>query len=317
MLVNALQKPPVQRVVIGIGGVFCTLTLASALGALHWTLDVLTMFNPLYLWVLLVCLLLSVAARLHWGYTLAFGVGLSINGFLLAPFFLPPPPQTSTGAPLTLIALNVSTRNDHYPQITDFLREQNADLVVLTEVRQDLLDHIDATLTDIYPHIYAEPSRMTLGLAWLSRQPFTQTQTVFTEGERRRFLSVQIEWDEQPVTFFSVHPLPPLNTAWAQSRNREFEAFGTQARATQTPLILAGDFNATAWSFPLRRLVQNSALTPSAHGYGVYPTWIVGGVTLAPLDYMLHSPEWEVQSYRVARNVGSDHLPVVAQFRLR
>ncbi|MDB5454057.1 MAG: endonuclease [Caulobacteraceae bacterium] len=88
----------------------------------------------------------------------------------------------------------------------------------------------------------------------------------------------------------------------------------------KTDTILAGDFNATPWSFPLRGFDKSSGLVRRTHAM---PTFPAGQVTsqrlptpaaVLPIDHVYSSPAWSPVSVRRGPNLGSDHLPLVATF---
>jgi endonuclease/exonuclease/phosphatase (EEP) superfamily protein YafD len=83
-------------------------------------------------------------------------------------------------------------------------------------------------------------------------------------------------------------------------------------------LILAGDFNATPWSFPLRTLDREAGLVRRTHAL---PTWPAGRVTrlrlrwplpLLPIDHIFASHDWRLASIKRGPDLGSDHFPIVA-----
>jgi endonuclease/exonuclease/phosphatase (EEP) superfamily protein YafD len=307
-----------KLVILVIGLVNVVMTLGSLLKDLYWAFDVMTHFNVQYVIGLTLALIVGLVVRLNWRWLALFVVALIPNIFILWPYFTPQPVHAAPERePLTLVAINVSTRSDHYDQVTDYIREVDADITVLLEVRQDLLDHIDEALTDTHPHVYGVPSRFTLGSAFVSKHPFTIADTVQLDSDWRRFLKVAIEWEGRPVTFFSVHPFPPTAPRMAQSRNDEYRLFEVAVAAVDTPLVMMGDFNAAPWSSPIDRLTQVTGLRPAMLGFGAWPTWAWLGVIQAPLDYMLVSPQWEVVDYEIGRSVGSDHRPVLAEVQLR
>ncbi len=306
-----------HRIVIGVGIVYTMLTLGSLLGRFHWALDVLSHFNIQFAITLLVFVAAAIVLRVNPRWTVLFVVGLLPNIVVLWPYFVW---NAATAADevetLRLAAINVYARNTDYASISSYLREADADLVVLTEIREQLADDLNMTIGDLYPHQHVEPSRGTFGLAFLSKEPFLSAETV-QMSERRRYLKVVLDHTGQPVTFFSIHPLPPLNQRWADFRNDELQYFAMEAAEIETPLVLMGDFNATPWSYHIQQLNDEANLRPANYGFGVRPTWFYWGVIQAPLDYMLISPEWDVVHYEVGRSVSSDHLPVVAEVQLR
>jgi endonuclease/exonuclease/phosphatase (EEP) superfamily protein YafD len=302
--------------ILVLGALNLLMTLGSLLAPLHWTLDLMTHFTLQVSGVLIILLVAGVVLRLRFLWLGLLVIGGMANAWLLYPYFLYETPPVTNDAALTVVNLNISTRDDHYSQITDYLLTTDADLVALIEVRQDMLDHLERTLSDEYPYIYAEPSRWTLGLAFLSKTPFTHTRTVPFESNGRQFLDVGIEWEDQSITFYSVHPYPPIMPQWAQSRNAEYTQFADRAANVDAPLVLVGDFNAVPWSYPVQQIQATTDLRPANLGYGVRPTWTFARFIQAPLDYLLVSDAIEVVGYEIGPAVGSDHRPVVARLRL-
>ncbi|MEZ4676044.1 MAG: endonuclease/exonuclease/phosphatase family protein [Caldilineaceae bacterium] len=282
---------------------------------------VLSHYHLQYTVVLTVCLA-TLLWLLGWRWWLLLPIaGLLINLSLVVPFFLPPAPAMAHAAvdttPLRLMAMNISTSNVGYEKVVAVIRERQPDLVFMSEVREDLLAVLRAELTDDYPYLHAEPSRMTLGIAFLSRHPFRSVETVTVSGRGRRYLRAELEWQGQPVTIVGIHPLPPLRGAWAASRNSEIALMGEIANETTAPFVLLGDLNASPWSIPMRRLMASTDLHYALQGYGVWPTWRLAGPILgAPLDYVLVSPAWQVVNYVEDGDIGSDHLPIQADLVL-
>ncbi len=82
--------------------------------------------------------------------------------------------------------------------------------------------------------------------------------------------------------------------------------------------IVAGDFNATPWSAPFRRLVAEGDLRNSQRGYGLeltFPTNLPVWLRI-PIDHVLYTDGLEVVGRSVGDAAGSDHLPVVVDFQL-
>lgn len=315
------MKQLLQNIAVTIGIILSLLTLGSLLGRFHWLLDVLSHYHLQYTVGLVLCvlaLLLLRKVRVVVGLLAALIVNLS----LVAPFFLSPPAPTAhaaaEGPPLRVMAMNISTSNAGYGQVVALIQERQPDLVFMSEVREDLLAVLREQLTDSYPYLHAEPSRMTLGVAFLSRQPFLAVETVMPGGRGRRYLRAEIAWQGQPVTVVGIHPLPPMSGEWAASRNSEIALMGQVANAANQPFILLGDLNASPWSQPMRQLLMTTDLHYAMQGYGVGLTWRLAGVLLgAPLDYILVSPAWQVVEYVEGGDIRSDHVPIQADLVFR
>ncbi|MEO0563289.1 MAG: endonuclease/exonuclease/phosphatase family protein, partial [Chloroflexota bacterium] len=109
----------------------------------------------------------------------------------------------------------------------------------------------------------------------------------------------------------SVHPFPATAGRRAASRNAELATFASVAEASDEPVVLLGDFNASPWSAPMRDLQRTSGLRPAAYGHGIRPTWQYLWLLWAPLDYVMVSDEASVGAYWTGPWLGSDHTPVL------
>jgi endonuclease/exonuclease/phosphatase (EEP) superfamily protein YafD len=74
------------------------------------------------------------------------------------------------------------------------------------------------------------------------------------------------------------------------------------------PLILAGDLNATPWSYAFEDFVRAANLTPGR----VVPTWpaFLGRLGI-PIDFVM-ARGVTVEELETGPALGSDHLPVIA-----
>jgi endonuclease/exonuclease/phosphatase (EEP) superfamily protein YafD len=299
-------------------GVFFSLTsFASLLKPFYWLFDVLTHYHLQYAIALAFCVVLGLFIGVR-PYLLAlFALALATNLYFLFPFFWPRVVSKNDSAPLRVMSLNVLTSNQDYEKITTYLREAKADIVLLSEIEPELMTVIKTSLADLYPHIYDEATEGTHGLAFVSRLPFVKTETVLLDERHHRFLTAELEWQGKPFTIYGSHPHAPLSRRWARSRDEEIRVVRDHIRQEKEPHILLGDFNASPWSTPMARLVTQTRLRHGSLGFGIYPTWRYKTMLLgAPIDHILVSEEWQVSSYNIERDVGSDHFPVLAELHL-
>jgi len=160
-----------------------------------------------------------------------------------------------------------------------------------------------------YPHQVLVPAYDPFGIALLSRHPFTFTETVAPRDPRHTVrLRAKLAWQGREVAVSAMHPMPPLNRAYALARDA---ALADEARwlAAEAPLaVLAGDLNDTPWSTGVRGV--SHVLRRAS---GLAPTWpnLGGWLSLLPLDHVLVSTGWTRVASAVGPDLGSDHRPVV------
>jgi len=154
--------------------------------------------------------------------------------------------------------------------------------------------------------------RAGYGNAILSRTPprrvrrFRLPSPVFTEP--RAMLHAHLTLQDQPVLFLNAHV-----SHHRRQRRPQVRAIADWLKRFDQPVVLAGDLNADPHSEELA-LLRDAGLSD----------YCAGDVMTFPchqphtrLDYILVSRHFEVLECRAVQTQVSDHLPLVAELRLR
>jgi endonuclease/exonuclease/phosphatase (EEP) superfamily protein YafD len=303
--------------VLFLGVFFSVSSFASLFKPFYWLFDTLTHFSLQFALALALCVVLGMGVGIRPYLLGLFVIALAINVYFLLPFFLPRKMSEQAQHYLRVVSLNVLTSNQDYEKITTYLRGAKADIVLLSEIEPELMTVITTSLADLYPYIYNEAVEGTHGLAFISRLPFVKTETILLDERHHRFLSAELEWQDKPFKIYGSHPHAPLAERWAKSRDEEIKVIREHIARETKPHIVLGDFNASPWSTPMSRLFAQTKVRHGSLGFGIYPTWRYKTMLLAaPIDHILVSEEWQVSSYKVEHDVGSDHFPVFAEVHL-
>lgn len=212
--------------------------------------------------------------------------------------------------------------------IANVIKTQNPDLVALQEVDVNTkrsginLDQAKelAALTGMN-YFYAKAIDYDggqFGDAVLSRFPIIESvryQLPVTDklgGETRSVAMVKVEKDGQQFLFASTH----LDHLSAED-NRVLQAneLVKIVKTLQLPLIIAGDFNASAVSNPMNILRQELSWGCKSSCPLTFPAV----KPTSTLDYILMKPhaKFNVLSYTtVNETYASDHLPLIAEIQL-
>lgn len=301
--------------VVIVGLLFSLLTFISFLKNFYWFFDVLTHFHLHYLLGLMLCILTFILLRPSWYVLSVFVIALGLNLYLLLPYFWPVASFLANS--LSVATINVYTDNQDYQKIVDYLNETDLDLVFLSEIEQPLMDRLRQELGEHYPYVVDESMEGNHGLAFMSKYPLN-AETIPLDESHHRFIKAGLEWQGQEIIVYAAHPHPPLALRWSKSRDEELAVIQEHIQRETKPHIFLGDFNASPWSKPLQELFKETTLSHGAKGFGIYPTWRYKTILLsAPIDHILASPHWQVTEYRLDKDVGSDHFPVVAKVFLR
>jgi len=121
------------------------------------------------------------------------------------------------------------------------------------------------------------------------------------------------------VHFFGVHPRPPApsESVTSTEKDRELLIVARRAKASQLPVIVAGDLNDVAWSYTTELFQKMSRLLDPRKGRGFYNTFPVQWPVLRfPLDHIFCSRHFKLRQLRRLKSIGSDHFPVFISFQL-
>ncbi len=293
------------------GVVTAAATLGGFLGRFWWRFDLLAHFRVQYLVALtLISIGLPLLRRKRLAIT--FGVAALINLLVIAPLHFG---RTSAekGAPsLRAVMLNVNTANQQYEKVRTFLKEADADIVVIEEINAEWLRQLQP-LTNVYPYVEAAPRENNFGIMLMSKHSFTTSCPIFLVGDDLvPSVFAECEIEGQPFAILGTHALPPRNKRYTEYRNEQLANIPVFLEQYKSPIILLGDLNATPWSFCFKKLLRETQLKDSAKGWGVQCTWPTFCLPVRiPIDHCLVSPELIITNRHTGPHIGSDHLPLI------
>ncbi|MFO1423995.1 MAG: endonuclease/exonuclease/phosphatase family protein [Candidatus Competibacteraceae bacterium] len=317
------MKPRVSftGLLITAGLLACLATLTSFAGQFWWGFELTTHFRAQYAIALGGFALLLLAPR-QWGWSALFGAFALLNLAFLIPAFweeAPATPAIAAGNSPTLRALlaNVNAENRDFQRIRALIATADPDIVVLLEVTPWLLDRL-RDLDQRYSHRVAEPRDDLFGIALFSRHPLAQGQIIrFDDKASPPAVVATIIAAGRPFTLIGAHLWPPVSTELAGGRNEQLRALAARVRQSQIPSLVLGDLNLSPWSPWFGRLLADSGLRDSRRGHGIQPSWPVGWPFLwIPIDHALFSEGIRIRHREIGPAIGSDHYPVIVDFRV-
>lgn len=300
------------RVLKGATGVVAALTFGARLGRFHWSADWLAYFHDSYFFMALGLILGFMVLR-RYAWSGIAGIVVLFNGFLLLPY-LPRPVKADLEPDLRLYSHNLYYQNDDVKAIAADVKKYDPDIVFLMEYSTAIQAAIEADFAE-YPYRLIEPSRYTMGLALFSRIPFEMAEVVRLETTRIPVYHLEFLLKGQTVSFVGGHPWPPL-PRWGTFHREQMGTITDVAADAAHPLIVAGDFNASPWSYTVRRLKTGAAIQDARIGFGWRKTWRLGPLLKLPIDQILVSRAWRVIKFEQGDWGGSDHAPLIVDLAL-
>lgn len=333
--------------VVGLG---IYLLFRLMLGDGLWWLAWLNNFAPYYFLPLFIAIPLGVVLRLQRLQVVTI-VLLTIGVIWLLPRFvngswLNPIANndSSSQAALKIVTFNVWGGNAQLDRVSAWLRESDADIILLQEVPPAWAGSPIPQLADRYPYkVVQSVDFRPWGDAILSRYPFVVSSRYALEGTFARHERVELMWQGQLIAIYNAHLTLPMsdtpridiqiNNSFANmliryddtQRNAQIDRLLSTVKAETKPFIVAGDLNVSDNAVTYQALVNSLHDAYRAVGFGFGATWpnaaIVGLPSVMPpllrIDYVWHSDQFRAITATVGPELGSDHFPVVVTLTLK
>jgi len=226
------------------------------------------------------------------------------------------PREDQAGPRVRILSWNLYQGNTDAAAIDSVIRQADADVVVLQELSVTNLPAIlGSPALATYPHTFSSPRLSAFGSGIWSRLPLEDARD-FDVGGLPMTRAV-VSTPAGPVRLINVHTLSPVSQAGLDLWPRQMDILADEVRRPGSPIVLAGDFNATWGHRPFRRLLDTGLDdAAAARGQPWTATWPVGGRFLRRpalrLDHVLTGPGLRATSYATGGAGGSDHRSIVA-----
>jgi endonuclease/exonuclease/phosphatase (EEP) superfamily protein YafD len=211
---------------------------------------------------------------------------------------------------------NVYVANDEHELLRQRIAEENPDLVGLVEVNSTWISKLES-LRAGYPYHFEVPDERFVGLALYSRLPLSNPRVLDLGPPSTPAIAATVKTQTGELELILAHPVPPMNAEFIRQRNAQILSISRYVGTSGKPIVLAGDLNITMWNDGYRPLSETGGLQNARDGHGVGPTWPSVLPIGVPIDHILATRDVALREFRVLRSIGSDHLPISAEFSLR
>ncbi|HWU13143.1 MAG TPA: endonuclease/exonuclease/phosphatase family protein [Caulobacter sp.] len=295
--------------------------LACLGGAFSDWLDVLTHAAPLWMACSVLGLALALLASRDEERRALAGVaalGIAALVVLMAPELLStlrPPEKPAKGvATLKLIQFNLWAENDAPQETAAWILKQNAD-VVITEESGGNAWRVLRALKTAYPYSTKCYAKYGCDTRIHSRWPLVDEHDFYGDGESLVATRATLRVPGGDVTVVGTHFVWPIPAGRWQAQSRLLAK--KIAPLPKDSLIVTGDFNATPWSWGLRRQDKALELERRTHALATWPTGQFIRIAKAPfpvlpIDQVYAGKAWKTVKVERGPSLGSDHRPVVA-----
>ncbi len=294
-------------------------SLAAFFGEWVWWLDVLANFRAQYavaLAVLGVLIMMSKWRRIGYG-VLAVA---AINLLVVLPLYVGSPgPSEPTAPSLRVMSFNLLSTNESFSDVVEYIKVTDPDLVFLYEASRPWEVALESAALG-YEIIRPRSDDLIFGTLVLVRGENVEGVSFgFAEAQPRAVeVTYRPEGWPEKVSVLSTHALAPTDQRRAALRDAQMAFAGDWAASQEGAFIVVGDFNATPWSSPFRKLLAAAELRNSQIGFGLQPTFPSTSTFLmrVPIDHLVHSPALTVRDRQLGPALGSDHFPLLVDLEL-
>jgi vancomycin resistance protein VanJ len=302
-------------------------------GGDRWWPATLILFGPRWLFSLPLLILVPLTAWLERRYLIVLAFAAAI---LFIPFMgLCVPWKTAvTQAPtIRVLSCNIGGNDTDMKRLKQLIQTSNADIVVLQDCKNNAPINIPPRWKFIRTDEFIVASHYPINLhtSYKSIEPVhNRPKSYFLQCQIRTPLGeLSVTSIHLPSPHKSLSSLLDRNTilnlskvsrmneqmAWRNKASREISQF---LQKENLPKIIAGDFNMPVESVFYRRYWSNytNAFSEAGFGYGLTVKAIIRGFEhRIRIDHILTQGPLAVENCHIGEDIGSDHLPVIAEIR--
>lgn len=291
------------------------LALAPYISQERWMLELLSHFR-VQMGIACLALVLLEALFGQPAYAVVAGLAAGLNWAPVLPFLLGRDRHGSAER-IRLALFNVRMRNRDFDRTINYLRELNPDIVALVETDGEWIEAM-APLESMFPFQFSLPHPNSYGLTVLSRHPLISKQAHQLPSGGAPVLYAGVEIAGRTCGLLLAHIPPPLNPAGRRDRDLKLMELASLASTLSPISLLLGDFNITPWARTMGKLKALADLRDLRETtQGLQATWPAQAWAIRiPIDQVLARPGINLLSAAVGPRLGSDHLPLLAEFEI-
>jgi endonuclease/exonuclease/phosphatase (EEP) superfamily protein YafD len=228
----------------------------------------------------------------------------------------------AAGATIRMMTHNLFGLNYRMDQVSRAIFSEDPDIIVFQEYFGEQASGLHPLLTQRYPYFVRCQGGKRANLGLYSRLPFDVAEdgqcpdNAYVTDRTAHILARFMSEDGKPFTVLTSHMDWPFPVA---RQHAQLAQLADVVSDIDGPLVLAGDFNSTPWSYTLRDFVADTGLVRETMNLLTYPMrWFYlrawrDTLPFLPLDHVM-TRGLTVHKLHAGEPTASDHLPVVFEF---
>ena len=274
----------------------------------YWLFDIFSNFKLQYLIVSIgLFLLVLIGFKKKLPAIIILVIAIIWNSYFIIPYFL----KTDNfphKKEIKITSVNLLSSNSKENLVINYITQEDPDFLILMELTPKWEKKLNPVIQK-YQYQKIVTRSDNFGIAVLSRYKMESHVNYFDLNNKPSIVS-NLELENQSLSVIATHPIPPVNQATFESRNKQLTNIIRDRGIFSDNLIIAGDLNTSSFSSHFEKLVADD-LRDSRIGFGLLPTWPADYAILqTTLDHFLVSKNLKVIDRKTGPNIGSDHLPI-------
>ncbi|HBE67536.1 MAG TPA: hypothetical protein DDW52_05235 [Planctomycetaceae bacterium] len=210
---------------------------------------------------------------------------------------------------IEVLSWNVLSINSKYQEANAIIESEDADVVVLIEVREGFLESLPAVAK--YPNRLVYPSWRGGGIAVMTKDANDTLEYVDFGYPTQPAIALSLRRGGSSLRLLGMHTFSPMPVSRTPHRDKQLDEMVRWAAGQEGPTCVVGDLNITPWAPAFGRILE-SGLCDSRLGTGNCPSWPAQlGALGIPIDHALFKGDCTITNRRVLpAGPGSDHLPI-------
>lgn len=308
------------------GGICILLTVIAECERIWWRAYLVAQFRVelFAISILLTVILLTLRqSERRLMFTICVFLCALLNLSHLLPYYAPRRiAATSSGKTMRLLQINLNVKNRRYEEVTKYIRDINADAVLIAELTPEWNQYFSSHLTN-YSHTIAVPRIDTYGIGVYSKAPLTNGQVEYFGDSGHPSVTTQLSGLEKTVSILHTHVQGPVKKPFFKWHKQQFELMRAKVNALPKPLVMSGDMNSNAWTYLITDFLSATNLDDTQWGNGISLSWPTpfylryGICPLLSIDHFFVSKDVIVLQRKLGKPIGSDHYPVILELSLK
>lgn len=195
-----------------------------------------------------------------------------------------------------------------------------ADVIAFSEITAELHDHaLDHPAADNWPHRLHDLQDGPRGIALWSKYPFAESGIERLHDCHAAVATIRTPSGSE-VRVLAIHPMAPVSQRKLRDWAPSLEVIGLALTASDLPGVAIGDYNATHWHPPMRRLYRAGLGNAHLRRGRIFASTFPVGRRLRPfigLDHALVTADIAVHDVSHLDVTGSDHRGIVVDLSIR